>query len=221
MATTRLQPAAAPANAPVHQPSRRSMLSILAVGPLAMLPPLAAMKCSAAEAASPTEWNAACRAYREAVAIHEEACGKHSDAEERYFAVLPKVPTFTMEVEGDYGRFGKHTLPITIYAEDLDDPTRKWADPARMEEMRAQLAKYRKADAEARARFNLDALEAECTAALDAASVALDRVIDTPAPDAAALIEKIAIIMKEFDDGSENHNIGAVLADVRRLAREA
>ncbi len=59
------------------------------------------------------------------------------------------------------------------------------------------------------------ALERDAEGLQDAEVRALEAVMNMPAPDHAALVEKLEIIKAEF--GNDNHCIDRVIADVRRL----
>lgn len=171
-----------------------------------------------ATAAQSGAWSNAVARYLRARSAFDAACSARSDADEVYFDRRPERPTFIMEVEGDYGRFGKHVLPITIFHEDLDNPTKRWADPERIEQMRQELRRYRDAEADLHDELGLDALQTANNVASEQHSEALDALLATPAPNLPALAEKLKIAAREY--GDDDGLIAAVVADVRRLARE-
>lgn len=62
---------------------------------------------------------------------------------------------------------------------------------------------------------NHDALEREAGVLSDIEARALDAVIDMPAPDHAALVEKLKIIRSEFSN--DDFYMDKLIADVQRL----
>ena len=164
-------------------------------------------------------WIKAVARYRARSASFEAANTAADQAQGKLYQRQPDRPTFVMEVEGDYGQFGRHTLPITISHADLDDPARQWADPERIDAMRRDLAAYRETLEAVRRDLNLDRLERTAQVTLARQSAALRDLIVTPVPDMAALAEKASILLDEY--GDEGGGKSALLADVRRLAGAA
>lgn len=172
-------------------------------------------------AAAPADrWEAALRRYHETTEAYSLAAGTHSRAEEGYFARKPERPDTTLEIEGDYGRFGKHVLPVWLSDEQLDDPTQRWRDPERVEQMRVALQSWREADAALRQEAGVDQTEAAEQAALDRQTDALNALLAEPAPDMAALAKKLRVIVAEYGDEGDGA-LATVIADVQRLAGEA
>lgn len=217
MADSTLQSGCVPANPEVCDPAasttRRAVMTAMAGAAM-----IAGFNTAPATAAQTGTWSNAVARYLRARSAFDAACSARSDADEVYFDRRPQRPTFTMEVEGDYGRFGKHVLPITIRHDDLDDPTKQWADPQRIEQMRLELRAYRDAEADLHDELGLDTLQTTINAASDQHSQALDALLATPVPDLRALTEKLNIAAREY--GDDDGLIAAVVADVRRLSRE-
>ena len=217
MATNSIPAPVRPANpeepAAATSTTRRAVMTAMAGAAM-----IAGVTSASATASQSGAWSNAVARYLRTRSAFDAACSARSDADEVYFDRRPKRPTFTMEVEGDYGRFGKHVLPITIFHEELDDPTKQWADPERIEQMQADLLAYRQAEASIRNELGLDDLEAAVDAASDQHGDALEALLATPVPDQRALAEKLQIAARE--DGDDDGTIAAVIADVRRLTRE-
>lgn len=217
MADSIVQPGYVPANPEVSNPAafttRRAVVTAMAGA--AMIAGFTSVPAAAAQSGA---WSNAVARYLRARSAFDAACSARSDADEVYFDRRPVRPTFTMEVEGDYGRFGRHVLPITIFHEELDDPTKQWADPQRIEQMRRELRGYRDSEADLHEQLGLGALQAAVDAASAQRSDALDALLATPAPDLRALAEKLQIAAREY--GDDDGLIAAVVADVRRISRE-
>lgn len=193
MATTPLQPGTAPANAPARPLSRRGIIGILATGPIAMLPPMAAYKIGSAEAASPAAWEAALSTYRRLYDAHGAAIDATDAAKAAYHEVRPKgpAPVWTDLSEGAEGH---------------------------NERIRQAKIAYEKADQECRDRFSVDQADEQQARACFASCDAFDALLATPAPDLQAVILKLELSVEE---DSEIEGIKAAVADLRRLAGEA
>ena len=193
--------------------TRRAAVSaiVTSAGAIALAPASAA-----AGSADSTSWERVLARYRAECIAFDEANAATNDAQALYFERQPERPVFVMEVEGDYGRFGKHVLPVTILHDDLDDPTRRWADEALIAGMRGDLATYRASEAELRRELRMDELESVENVAIGRQADALRILLATPAPHLPALIEKLTILLSEYDD--IDGTTSAVLADVRHLA---
>lgn len=88
MATNIVQPGTTPAN-----PSRRSMLGILATGPVAMLPALAVMQCSApADAATSSRMAQAIQRYRDACAALDRFSAATAPNFQSYREAVDAIP---------------------------------------------------------------------------------------------------------------------------------
>ena len=196
-----------------NETSRRALIVGAGVAAIALATPALA----STSASNHLAWADALAHYHATSAAFSQASDALDHAQGSFFEQQPARPSFVMEVEGDYGRFGRHVLPVTISDAELDDPSRTWADPERVAQMRAELASYRTATATLTDRLNLDALEEDLTVTLAQQSDALRRLVAIPAPDLKTLVEKLAIVLGEFDD--EGGAIAAVLADVRRLSK--
>jgi len=222
MANSTVQPGTIPAKTCPRVPpgpnslavaaSRRKFIGALAAVPIALL-------SAPSFAADRTEWADALAQYRSTTATHSKASAAYSSAEGRYFDCKPAAPVFTIEHEQDLGKFGKHVMSTTVHYEELDDPEIEWEDPEQIATFRAQLADYRReAEAASQASGHREA-EREEQEAMEAQSAALERLVNTPAPDLHALAEKLAIILAEY--GDDTGTVAPALADVRRLVGEA
>lgn len=198
---------------PATSTTRRAVMTAMAGAAM-----IAAATATPAAATQSGAWSNAIARYLRARSAFSAACSAHSDAEEVYFDRRPERPVFTMEVEGDYGRFGKHMLPIAIFHEDLDDLTKQWADPRRIAQMREKLRTYREADADLHAQLELDALKGARDAASGQHDEALEALLATPVPNFRALAEKLEIAAREY--GDDYGVVASITADVRRLSRE-
>lgn len=196
-----------------HTLTRRAALSALSVGiaSATLMPGIAG-----ADPTNRMAWAHAVALYRRLDAEYAVASTAFSDAQGAYFDRAQPAPVFTLEMEGDYGRFGKHVLPLTILHSELDDPARTWREPERIDAFRQTLADYRTKDAALRHELRVDELDAEQIDAMRRQSDALAALIALPAPDMVALAQKLEIILAEYDD--EGDGVTAVLADVRRLS---
>jgi len=192
--------------------TRRHFVGALAAAPIVLLP-------VPAIASGYSEWASSLAQYRLATETYSRASAAYNKAEGRYFDCKPTAPVFTIEHEQDLGKFGNHVMPTTIHYEELDDPAIEWDDPQKIATFRAQLADYRReAEAASQASGHCEA-EREEQEAMEAQSAALERVVNTPAPDLHGLAEKLAIILAEY--GEDTGTVAPVLADVRRLVGEA
>jgi hypothetical protein len=173
MASTTLQPGAAPANAPAHSTSRRALLGAIAVAPIAALP-----VASLAHVGSTGAWEEALATFHRLHAEHEAACDAHSNAQSLYFKARPEQPCGSPFYVGD-----------TV--ETYNERVRKGP------ETRA------KADQALRDEYRVDETEAEEARACHAAHDALEALLATPAPGLTALATKIELAIDREVDVSD------------------
>jgi hypothetical protein len=198
--------------------TRRALLGCAGLASVALLTPAAASVIPyKAERLGQADWDALVAEYRRCYAATDAVVTIADEARSEYYESKPITPVFTIDTEGDYGRFGKHVLPITILHDDLDDPTKGWKDPEQIAGFRARLAEYRAADADARAKCRVDEIKEAVTAAYAAQAAAFARIMAHQPLDLGMLAEKIAILTP--DDGEDNKVFAAILGDVHALAQ--
>jgi hypothetical protein len=191
--------------------TRRALLGGMTLAPVAL-----AISGNATGASS---WSGLVARYQQARMIYDARGEAHAEVENAYFEQRPDRPSFVLEIEGDYGPLGKHVLPVSLTEEELNDPSKQWRDPERVAGMRADLAAYRDTDQALRGRLRYELSEAAEQKALADQTEALEALVAAPAPDLAALAEKVSILIKEY--GDQDGGLDAILADVQRLARGA
>ena len=178
-----------------NTPTRRAVIGALAVAPIAIAVPAAA--------SSKLAWDAAVTGYHAAYARWDAANRAYHVVEGAYFACRPDRPKLTAQVEVDWDRFGKHVIDRDLSHTELDDPDLIVCDMGKLADLRRQLADYRAADAAAREKYDVATVEDAEAEARDKLTEALRQLVKTPAPDLAALAEKVAIVIAEYGDDAE------------------
>lgn len=199
--------------------SRRSIM-----GGAAALPFITAAPAFAALGVDRSTWNAALADAIAADAAARRADDAYSVAFDTCAAELPPQPPLSFNVPCDEGESGA-VFPMR-YASEAQLRAPVTADAMRWLHEQAQAAlvpqwdAYNRTRAEISQRLNMDALADECDQAGNAACRAHNRLMETPAPDAAALAIKLERLWGDtldWGDPCDEHK-RAVIDDAKRLA---
>ena len=196
--------------------SRRSALGILATGPIALLPALAVMQCSARAEATVigrSAWSIAFERWQKADRLADDYLVKIYNPA---MAELDQRAPFTLpwfEVRAMDGK-------VATFRFDSDNPN-EWDDHMSPQFRNAAAEVRTKVQARAAAwdDMNFSSLEDESDRLLDEVGDAEYLLMKTPAPDPVALLWKVERMFGD-EDGHRSFNEEvqqAFLADARRL----
>ncbi|UZW55950.1 hypothetical protein NUH86_03920 [Sphingobium sp. JS3065] len=191
--------------------SRRAALTALAV-----VPAVAVAGTLPAQAA-PDNWTLAVRAYRAAEAAY------HGHLANVWYPLLEKVekrcgppPSLSVTIERPNGR------PDTFVYRPAQPDAWMWhptvAGRAAGEKLTAEWAEWHERDARTKDQFGFDAVDDEDKRLYACVDEARDRLMLTPAPDAAAVLMKLEIMWDDplYERSEENERL--ITRDLRLLA---
>ena len=202
----------------VNSTNRRALLGALALAPLAALPAVPALAHPAVDRSA---WEAAHFAYLDAKSAwerqgkaNEGAYRAWSNARGDFDAPIEWIPSW-------WATTYPNNAPFVFRFKSRADLDRHYKSMLRDDDRRVCEALVDKRDDAKRAvdrQYNIDGIEAEANLHYDAMSAAEKcMVLNTPAPDIAALAVKMEATWADGGDPNEDI-VEAILADVRRLA---
>lgn len=197
--------------------TRRSIVGGTLALPLAALPAPAVASATAVDRGA---WDTALAEYRRAEDVELAFSDTWDTATRAVHAEIGPEPELELTCKAG---------PLSFTRAEIADAAAQYRDDpimSRMWHIRGQInlhdrwTAYEAARGRARARHDLDALDREAERLSLVAYKAWWRLIETPAPDIAALALKMAM-MQEHDSYDCPSAIDAIIADARRLAGEA